>query len=121
MGTKGLRNLVKRLRERFPDATIIVTNIWTYMNVIVRLENGENLPFRNWLEYNGYKSNTPDAEDYVHLSTSGHNFVAWGMNKIVKEKKTKRSDKIGTWGEGDVCKNWIQSGEIPSAADFKTD
>lgn len=167
----GLANLVKRLRERFIDGLIIVTNVWTFMNIEVEDESGKILPFRNWLRNNGYPNNSPEARDFVemsnvtfsfknnrqnterdeyiaklpdeygvrifswskrgknmkdiilrymplysadfvHWSPTGHRFAAFYIMKMIKEEKTIGSDRVGSWGEGDVCRKWLSSGKI---------
>jgi len=166
----GLNALIKRLRERFVDATIIVTNVWTYMNVNVIDENNDTIPFRNWLIENGFEKNTPEAlafvkdsnvrfefspsrvpqrkaymdelvrdynvkmfswstksanlkflilrfmplylEDFVHWSKTGHRYAAIAIEKIVKAEKTKVSNRVGPWGEGDKCVSWFGTGTI---------
>merc|ERR1712157_499229 len=60
------------------------------------------------------------AEDYVHLSPAGHKYVKHGIQRIVSQTQTKRSDEVGSWGEGDICSTWIESGKIPSQG-FQTD
>ena len=71
----GLANLVERLRNRFPKATIIITNVWTFMNIVVTDENGTQAPFRNWLRHAGYESNTLAALEYVRSVIDDENLV----------------------------------------------
>jgi len=172
----GLEYLVKRLRDRFPDATIIVTNVWTFMNIMVNDKDNKFYgPFRNWLRNAGYDSNTIEAwahvrkvtynnpnitfsfvknkvnverdntinkiandynarifdwrkrgnmlaiilrylplygEDFVHWSAKGHVHAAKIIKRILYMEKTTRSDRLGTFGEGDVCSKWLSSGKI---------
>lgn len=172
----GLNPLVKRLRQRFVDATIIVVNIWTFMNVNVVDENDKFVDsFRGWLKMNEMPDqNTPEtvefvrnstvrfrfdtnrlekrdaymnelvrdynvkllswpwgsgnikplllrylplyAEDFVHWSASGHRYAAININKIVSEEKTKLSNRVKSWGEGDVCDKWIDKGAMRTMA-----
>jgi hypothetical protein len=47
------------------------------------------------------------SDDWVHLSDYGHQFIADGIQDIIKTVGTKRSDKVGTWGDGDFCGKWV--------------
>lgn len=163
----GLRSLCKRLRRRFPEATIIVTQIWNFNMLYVK---GKQKMFMKWLRAEGYEKNNLEtrdflsnqkiedleisflwhylehrieytsqleddfnvkvyswetdgdvehmkhlllqhlplfSDDWVHLSDYGHQFIADGLQEIIKTVGTKPSNKVGTWGDGDFCGKWL--------------
>eukprot|EP00591_Stephanopyxis_turris_P006505 CAMPEP_0195507032 /NCGR_PEP_ID=MMETSP0794_2-20130614/558_1 /TAXON_ID=515487 /ORGANISM="Stephanopyxis turris, Strain CCMP 815" /LENGTH=425 /DNA_ID=CAMNT_0040633565 /DNA_START=40 /DNA_END=1317 /DNA_ORIENTATION=+ len=56
-----------------------------------------------------------NSEDMHHLSERGHKEFARGIKEIVEEALgTYPVDpRLGTWGEGDKCISWYESGECP--------
>jgi len=162
-----LLNLVRRLRQRFPDATIVLTKMWSLMDVRVTAMDGKTEKLREWLGKSGkpfmsndalnfvlssdvtfswdkmiairepvmeeaekkydakiyswdtesdmknlIKSRFPLFADFVHLNESGHSAVAKELTTFLSEVQAKRSDRIGTWGDGDVCYSWFHDGLI---------
>jgi len=57
-----------------------------------------------------------NAKDWVHLSEAGHKFVADGIRKILADKGTQRINDVGSWGDGDVCTQWIDGGKMDNNA-----
>ena len=161
-------NLSRRLRQRFPDATIILTKMWNLQDILVALKDDKSSKkLRDYLSQSGKPALSDDAlnyvlhlnpqmtwekninirekyykqaeeeygvkiydwptqgvlgsivksrfnffEDYVHFNEYGHRAVAKEISTIVAEAKAKRSDKVGSWGEGDVCYSWFHDGEV---------
>jgi len=58
------------------------------------------------------KERFPLFADLVHPNDEGHALIARDIKKIISKVKTKRSDRVGTWGDGDFCASWFQSGAI---------
>ena len=92
---KGLNTLVKRLRQRFVDATIIVVNMWGIGEVNVVDENNEVKTVIAWLDENGIKGNTPEARTFIEqsnvqfeLDTALTEKDAY-MNKLVQDYNVK--------------------------------
>jgi hypothetical protein len=171
----GLRSLCRRLRQRFPEATIIVTQTWNFSMLYVKYKQKM---FLTWLRDEGYEKNNLEtrefllnqnikdigisflwhylehrieytsqlehdfnvkiysweidadeeqmkhlllnhltlySDDWVHLSEYGHQFIADGIQKIVKKFRIKRSDNVGTWGDGDVCVQWLDGMVVEKA------
>jgi len=50
--------------------------------------------------------------DLVHPNDEGHSVIARDIQKIISETQPKHSDRVGTWGDGDFCSSWFQSGAI---------
>ena len=77
----GLNPLVKRLRERFMDATIIVINSWTFLNVNVIDDNKEKVSLRNFLGLNGFGKNTAEAKEFINGCNASFSFDKEKMEK----------------------------------------
>jgi len=52
------------------------------------------------------------AGDWFHLSEDGHREVAQAVRVILKNNPIKRSDEVGTWGKGDLCYQWYETGKV---------
>jgi len=165
--------LARRLRGRFPDATIIYTRMWNLMDVYMSKDGRPEGQLRQWISKSGFPKGTPEALDFVlkqglefsfdrrmparikalqeiadqnniilykwdlegnaqelvtnhysyfadlvHLNEEGHRYVANGIRNILEETKAERSNHVGTWGDGDHCASWIETGEVTNK--FKT-
>jgi hypothetical protein len=164
-GTDGFPLLLKRLRERFPDAIIMYVHIWSLVNLAIDPATGENPrqanydPSRNWQwtsedTFNGHggasndcgreicsseemerlvtdaggyiwKMRLPEtpllaidagwfSDDWHHMSATGHRMIAQEMLDILSTVKHDvfKEKRIGSFGVGDQCYNWFQSGDI---------
>merc|ERR1711862_935717 len=165
---ESLAVFAMRLRQRFPDATIILTKMWNLMDITVTPKNGgKTEKLREWLHKSGKDFMSNDALDFVlnsdvtidfkkgvygrddtmdkiaqatdakiytwslkgdikdrlrerfplftdlvHPNDEGHALIASDIQKIISEAKPKRSDRVGTWGDGVFCASWFQSGAI---------
>lgn len=163
-----LLQLAKRLRQRFPDATIVLTKMWALVDIQVIARDGSKKgKLRDWLvkselpihssealdfvldqdvdlsfdkiihsrevyftqaekEYNVkvydwpthgdvrdlVKSRRPRFADFVHPNEYGHSVIADELATLIFEAKAKRSDRLGSWGEGDICQSWFRDGLI---------
>jgi len=61
----GLNNLVRRLRHRFPEATIIATQMWTFGMFRVTIE-GKKMMFLQWLKENGFERNNAEVKKLIY-------------------------------------------------------
>lgn len=166
-----LEVFVKRLRQRFPDATIILTKMWNLMDIQVRPKNGKINKLREFLVESGHPMISEKALEYVmgldadisffdrldsrdvtydriaeennvfvyewdhtsdirdliryrfrffvdlvHPNDYGHKIIAKDIQSIISKVKPKRSDKLGSWGDGDFCSSWFQTGEQETEA-----
>jgi len=50
--------------------------------------------------------------DIVHWNQKGHDFVAQGIKKLLLQLHPKPSNKLGTWGDGDSCNMWYNTGNV---------
>lgn len=60
-------------------------------------------------------------EDLHHFSTEGHLLIAKDLERIIKEEidininlLDDQIGKVGSWGRGDKCYSWFQTGQVPS-------
>jgi len=58
-------------------------------------------------------------DDLHHFSTEGHLLIAKDLERIIKEEiDINQLDddigKVGSWGRGDKCYSWFQTGQVPS-------
>lgn len=61
------------------------------------------------------------GHDFHHLSTAGHRHVALGVLRLIQSLKNEHSPKCrfslkdcdGTWGKGDICFSWFETGKTP--------
>mmetsp|Transcript_1843 Transcript_1843/g.2579 ORF Transcript_1843/g.2579 Transcript_1843/m.2579 type:complete len:450 (-) Transcript_1843:142-1491(-) len=165
----GLLHLTKRLRQRFPKATIVIIRRWQPLMVINKKTQTH---FRDWAKKEGFTSlhapelretlfATTQADDWLlarceaqrgiqdqavqdygailydmpfneqdpreiiaeqsnlfssdfhHYSAEGHAYIANGILQTLREKgvAVQRNDELGSWGDGDVCDTWFESGE----------
>lgn len=165
---ESLAVLATRLRERFPDATIILTKMWNLMDVKVKPNRGGKVEkLREWLFKSGKPMMSQEALDFVlnsdvtlkfydrlfereetmekianatnskvygwdiygdikdllrhrfplftdlvHPNDEGHSVIAHDIQNILAKANPKHSNRIGTWGGGDFCASWFQSGTI---------
>lgn len=54
------------------------------------------------------------SDDWHHLAAKGHRMIAQSLLNLLQPMKAQvfRPKQLGTWGAGDQCYNWFQSGEI---------
>jgi len=55
------------------------------------------------------------ASDFNHMNMNGHQFLAEEIMKIVNRELDSypANPRRGTWGEGDLCYSWYQTGIVP--------
>merc|ERR1719297_466425 len=59
-------NLARRLRQRFPDATIIYTRMWNLMDVFVKdNKTGKESKLREYIDKSGQPRASPEALEFV--------------------------------------------------------
>jgi len=181
----GLKPLAERLRKRFPNAIMILVQLW-HPKMILYKSNGKIITMLEWLKENGFGDMAPElingsqlkkaleatssedwgfnfdklnngmsilediantvngvllkgppfqiesykdvdektlmlstmkmfAGDWFHLSEDGHREVAQAVKVILKNNPIKRSDEVGTWGTGDLCYKWYETGKVDIA------
>merc|ERR1740129_837152 len=78
-----LLNLVRRLRQRFPDALIILTKMWSLMDVRVT-EKGDKNPakLREWLLKSGKSPMSNEALEFVLNSD-----VTFSWEKMIRSRE----------------------------------
>jgi len=115
--TPEARDFVKESNVNFAFNTKILGNRDICMDELVK---DYNVKLCSWIK----KSSGPTVKalllrympyytyDLIHWSESGHRLVAQKIVKIVKEEKTKVSNRVGSWGAGDKCMNWQSKGKI---------
>ena len=162
-GTDGFPLLLRRLRERYPEAIIIYVHIWSLVRMAVDADSGQN-PMQakfdrnrdwKWRSQDTFGGKNPycprevcsgdimeqmvrDAGGYVwkmplpplpknvinrgwfsddwhHLSAVGHQMVAESLLNLlspIRDDVFKAPKALGTYGLGDQCINWFQSGDM---------
>lgn len=55
--------------------------------------------------------------DLVHLNDYGHRVVASEIKRILVKARPRRSDNLGSWGDGDFCASWFQTGSFETHMD----
>lgn len=169
----GLKPLAERLRQRFPNAMIILVQLWNPKMISYRKNihinkwvSEKKLPLNDpklleaveatsssewtfnmeWMRFcmniledtakavNGYILKGPPfpienyekidvknlllstrsmfSDDWFHLSEEGHRVVAQAVKDFLQTIPVKRSDEVGTWGKGDLCHKWYESGKV---------
>jgi len=170
---EGLDKLAIRIRQRFPDAIIILNMMWIPTLLTGKGINGEDTSFNEiWRKHGFLRPITPEHistitsemaslelnpnlisqiiayhekvknavnahlfgieelrsgewnnkdwvasklplfHDIVHFSQSGHDYVANGIKSLLQTLQPKPSNNLGTFGEGDSCHMWYNSGEV---------
>mmetsp|Transcript_20921 Transcript_20921/g.31704 ORF Transcript_20921/g.31704 Transcript_20921/m.31704 type:complete len:442 (+) Transcript_20921:106-1431(+) len=51
-------------------------------------------------------------DDYIHLSTEGHQWVRNGIVDILQKTKAKRSNYTRPWYSTDACQSWYATGKM---------
>ena len=160
-GSNGFHLLMKRLRDRYPEAIIVMVHLWS-LSQLVREEETNMRPNKLglnpeihwvWLEEEKYHFSqscvrefcdsavmeqlvhqaqgyvyklpiptTPKiaidsgwfANDWHHLSESGHIVVANGILEILSKHQPDlfKSKRLGSFGLGDQCYSWFMDGNI---------
>jgi len=52
------------------------------------------------------------SDDWFHLSEEGHWEVARSIQALLQTLRAQRSDELGTWGKGDLCHKWYETGTV---------
>jgi len=167
-GSDGLPLLVKRLRERYPEAVIVYVGLWSLMTNMEEVGTGKTIlqvghdTTRDWKwkdedfyvtgglpgqdctreicslkklkevmeTYGGYvyefpRPKSPETciregwfndNDWHHLSETGHRVLANDLIQFLDSKREalfSHDKPLGSWGVGDQCYNWVQSGNNP--------
>lgn len=51
------------------------------------------------------------AEDMVHWSIAGHQYIANRIRKVLEEKGATRQDTVNPWDSKDFCQSWFETGQ----------
>ena len=128
-GVSHLVELGQRLRERYPDATIVYIDHhilgWTrqdkqeklgrYIHPAMKEIGGHIYTLPMLPQQDRRRESSWFTPDGIHLSRLGHLQVATGILHLLNKTMVKpvSQSRIGPWSVGDYCWSWFMSGTIP--------
>jgi hypothetical protein len=141
-GFSGFELLLKRIKERFPDALLIYVDLWSLTHgslyneevrqmiedaggYVYSLGNKDTANPITPFDYHtlgelSKNSQQPDwivdlfADDRHHLSENGHMLVKDQVSSIIKQYgQFSEKPRQGSWLGGDLCKSWFEDGKTP--------
>jgi len=137
-GMQDFPLLVRRLRERYPDALFIYVNLFSLSTprgafksknarALIHEQGGVVYHFGSigpaTADFNYHeeldRKNPPAkvrklfGKDKHHASSRGHKVISSKLMEIIDSHDFPPDPQVGSWLGGDVCISWFQTGKTP--------